>query len=246
MKLAARRGSAPRSTARRRSGSRASTRSTITLSSRRASWLPRQKWAPKPNAIWGFGLRVMSKVSASLEDVLVAVGRWVQEDELLAGLDLRPAQFHIARGDAGHVLDRRDPAQHLLHCTRHQPGGVSGQLRHLVGVGEELLHAAADDMAGRLVAPDQDEQRLVDERPVVQRVAVDLGVAQHADEVVAVAGCPPILEHGMDVVRVLREGVGRVDHGVGVGRALALEHVVGPLAGGRRGRRGRRRACRRS
>ena len=31
----------------------------------RASWLPRQKWAPNPKARWGLGERVMSKVSGS-------------------------------------------------------------------------------------------------------------------------------------------------------------------------------------
>ena len=66
------------------------------------------------------------------------------------------------------------------------PSGSAVSRGQLVGVGQELLHAAADDVAGRLVAADEDEERLVDERGVVEGVAVDLGVAQHADEVVAV------------------------------------------------------------
>ena len=149
MKLAGRRGSEARSTARCRSGSRASTRSTITLSSSRASWLPRQKWAPKPKAMWGLGLRVMSKRVGVLEDRLVAVGRGVEEDAASG----RPGscgagELDVAGGRARHVLDRRDPAQHLLDGARHEPGRVGGQTRRLVGVGEELLHAAADDVAG--------------------------------------------------------------------------------------------------
>ena len=65
-----------------------------------------------------------------------------------------------------------------------RPSGSAASLLVLVGVGEQLLHAAADHVAGRLVAADEDEQGLVDERVVIERVAVDLGVAQHADEVV--------------------------------------------------------------
>ena len=205
MKLACRRGSDARSTARRRSGRRASTRSTMTRSSRRASWLPRQKWAPKPKATCGLGLRVMSKVSGSVEDGLVAVGRGVEEDELLAGLDVRarparrrgwPTRAMFLIGDTQRSISSTAPGM--------QPGGVGGELRRLVGVGEELLHAAADDMAGGLVAADQDEQRLVDERVVVERVTVDLGMAQHADEVVGVAAGAAVLEDRVDVLGVLQ------------------------------------------
>ncbi len=108
------------------------------------------------------------------------------------------------------------------------PAGSADKPRHLVRVGQQLLHAPADDVAGRLVAADQDQQGLVDERLVVERVAVYLGMAEHADEVVAVATGSPVLEDRMDVLGVLDERVGRVEHGVGVGGALALEHVVGP------------------
>jgi hypothetical protein len=62
--------------------------------------------------------------------------------------------------------------------------GVGGQAGQLVRVGQQLLHAPADHMACGLVAADEDEERLVDERVVVERVAVDLGVAEHPDQVV--------------------------------------------------------------
>ena len=39
----------------------------MTLSSRRASWLPRQKWAPNPKAMCGLGLRVTSKACGSMK-----------------------------------------------------------------------------------------------------------------------------------------------------------------------------------
>ena len=59
-KLAARLGGSA-STANPMSGSRSSKRSNITLSSIRANLLPRQKWAPKPKAMWSLGVRVISK-----------------------------------------------------------------------------------------------------------------------------------------------------------------------------------------
>ena len=206
MKLASRRGSVARSTVRWRSGRRASSRSIITLSSSRASWLPRQKWAPKPKAMCGLGLRVMSNVSGSLEDGLVPVGRGVEQDQLLALLDGGAAQLDVAGGGAGHVLDRRDPAQHLLDRAGHEASGSAARRASWSGLGQQFLHAAADDVAGGLVAPDEDEQRLVDERVVVERVAVDLGVAEHADQVVGGARGPAVLEDRVDVVRVLVEG----------------------------------------
>ena len=60
----------------------------------------------------------------------------------------------------------------------------AGEPLPLVAVGEQLVGAAGDHVAGGLVAADEDEQRLVDERVVVEPVAVDLGVHEHAHEVV--------------------------------------------------------------
>ena len=49
---------------------------------------------------------------------------------------------------------------------------------------EQLLHATARHVARRLVAAEQEQQQLEDELVVVEAVAVDLGVHEHADEVV--------------------------------------------------------------
>ena len=54
--------------------------------------------------------------------------------------------------------------------------GVGGERRPLVGLLEQGEHAAADDVAGRLVAADQQQQRLVHDRLVVEAVPVDLGL----------------------------------------------------------------------
>ncbi len=181
-----------------------------------------------------------------VEDGLVAVGRGVEEEQLLALADGGVAQLDVAGGRAGHVLDGRHPAQHLLDRTGQQAFGVGGQAGQLLGPGQQLLHAAADDVARRLVAADEDEQGLVDERGVVERVAADLGLAQDADEVGRAARRLAVGQHGVDVRRVALEGVHGPDHGVGVGRALGLEHDVGPLEQLGPVAPGRRRACRRS
>ena len=54
----------------------------------------------------------------------------------------------------------------------------------LVGVQQQLLHAAADHVARRLVAADEDQQRLVQHVVGCEAVAVDLGVHEHAHQVV--------------------------------------------------------------
>src|ERR1700677_3733307 len=58
-----------------------------------------------------------------LERRLVAVGRGVPEDHLVALLDLMFVQFHVPRRGAAEVHDRCDVAEHLLDGAR-QKGAV--------------------------------------------------------------------------------------------------------------------------
>ena len=98
----------------------------------------------------------------------------------------------------------------------------------LVGVQQQLLHAAADDVARGLVAADEDQQRLVQHVVGLEPVAVDLGVHEHAHEVVG-----RVLLALRDRVRaergVLLHRVHRAEELL-LGRAAALRahHVVGP------------------
>jgi hypothetical protein len=93
----------------------------------------------------------------------------------------------VARRGARHVLDRAHPAQHLL-----DRGGnarrVTRQGLELLGGAQQLVHAAAQDVARRLVAADQDEQALHQQIVFAEPLAVDLGVDQNAHEVVARMG----------------------------------------------------------
>ena len=74
----------------------------MTRISMRARFAPRQKWGPPPpKAMWGLGERPMSNVVGVLEDVLVAVGRDVEEDDLLVLLDAAGRGSRPARWSGG-------------------------------------------------------------------------------------------------------------------------------------------------
>ena len=105
---------------------------------------------------------------------------------------------------------------------------LGGQLVELVGMGEQLVHAAADDVAGRLVAADQDQQRLVDEGRLVEPVAVDLGVDQRADQVVGLVVPRRCSATAVMYPAYSMAASGGPVHGRRVGRAQRLQHVVGP------------------
>ena len=245
MKFAGRRGSSAGSTASSRSGMRVSSCSNITRSSRRASAWPRQKCAPNPNATCSLGSRSTSKrygssnlVSSRLADSYSSMHFW-------PCVQLLTHELGVVGDRAAHVLDRAHPAQHLLDRGRDLRRIVDEQLA-LVGVQQQLLHAAADDVAGRLVAADEDEQRLVQHVVGVEAVAVDLGVHEHAHEVVG------------RVLLPLRDRV-RAELGVlrpwrasrrGTAPRWRCRSARSPCrrtsAAGRRGLRARRRACRRS
>ena len=68
-----------------RSGRRASSRSKIACSSRRARLAPRQKCAPNPNARCSFGDRSMSNRLGLVELRFVEVRRLVEQQHLVAG-----------------------------------------------------------------------------------------------------------------------------------------------------------------
>ena len=98
----------------------------------------------------------------------------------------------------------------------------------LVGMAQELEHATADHVTGSLVASDQDQQRLVDDRRLVQSVAVDFGVDQRPDQVVGLIVAASLLGDRGDVRRVLERRLGGLVHGARVRRPQRLEHVIGP------------------
>ena len=82
----------------------------------------------------------------------------------VALVDLLAAELDVAGGGAGHVLDRATPSA----ASPRPPAGSSVRVgaaaaSHWSRCGEQLVDAAGDDVAGGLVAADEDEQRLVDD-----------------------------------------------------------------------------------
>ena len=66
------------------------------------------------------GIRVSGDVEllrVGAEDLLVAVGSAVEQDDLLPLEDRLPADLDVLRGRADHVRHRVGPAQHFLHGT---------------------------------------------------------------------------------------------------------------------------------
>ena len=84
-------------------------------------------------------------------------------------------------------------------------------------------------MARRLITTDEDEQRLEVDLFVVEPVAVDLGVHEHAHQVVGRLGAPS-RNHSRRVGLVLLRRSGRGEHHLHRGvAALRAHHGVGPV-----------------
>src|SRR5581483_7361897 len=108
------------------------------------------------------------------EHVLVAVGRRVEEEQLLALRDHLTAELGVGHGGAGHVLDGADPPQHLLDGGVEQ-AAVGDQRLPPLALAQQLVRTARDHVARGLVAADEDQERLHHDLGVVEAVAVDLG-----------------------------------------------------------------------
>ena len=122
---------------------------------------PGRSAAPKPNATCSLGWRSTSKRCGSANLLVVAVRRLVEQHALLAAVQLLTPMNSTSWVTVRHMfLIGRHPAQHLLDRGRDL-GGIVDQQLPLVGVQQQLLHAAADHVPGRLVAADEDQQRLV-------------------------------------------------------------------------------------
>ena len=179
-----------------------------------------------PNATCGFGLRRDVELMGVLEDVLVTVRRRVEEHELVALLDPLAAERHVARGGAAHVLHRGAPPDHLLGGHGHV-GRARAQRLPLIGVLDQLEHPAAEHVPGRLVTADEDQQHLLDDRLVIEALAVDLGLAQRRDHVVP-GVLPPIRDDPeLRLAELLDRAVRALQD---LGDLLRGDHVVGRRA----------------
>ena len=119
----------------------------------------------------------------------------------------------------------RLPAQQLLHGRRHQRR-VGSQLPALVGVLAEVAEEAVERRAHGVEPGDEEEEADVEDVVAGELVAVDLGVEEAAEQVVAPLDLA-VVEHIVEVRVDRRADLVLVGDGVGVLAALA-DDVVGP------------------
>ena len=162
---------------------------------------------------------------------LVAVRRRVPHDHLVALADLRPVQLGVAGRGTREVPEGGEHPQRLLHRRRGQRRVVE-QLLPLVGVLEQRAHAAAVGRLGAVVAGCDEEEEAHHDLVLLQPLAVDLGVHQHAREVVG-----GVLAALRDQLAAAREDLGHLalHHGlhalgveVRIARAQSGVHQPGP------------------
>jgi hypothetical protein len=130
-------------------------------------------------------------------DLLVAVGRGVEQQQHLPLADPLPAQLGVARRGADEALDGGPPAQHLLHRVGKQ-AGLGEQPPLLVGIPHQEQRAAGDQVAGGLVAGGEQRDAEHQDLGVVEPDAVDLGAGQRRDQVV-LGGAPALAQHAREV-----------------------------------------------
>ena len=172
------------------------------------------------------------------ELLLVAVGRWVPEHDLLARGDGLAAEHGVGGGGAAEEVDRAGPAQDLLD---HGVGqlGVGDPSVPLVAVLHEGDEALGDCVAGRLVAghDEEGEEQVALEVGELGGGAVlhrDPGIGELGPHVVARVG-PLVVAHLVGVDRHLHDDVAVVRARL-LGRCtrsvlavLAADHPVAPV-----------------
>ena len=94
------------------------------------------------------------------EHRLIPIAGRKPHHDLLAGLDLLAAKLDIPSRRAPEVVDRRSPAQKLLHCTWNQLRLLLQQFQ-LILVLDQCQHRLTDRVPGRLIARDHEQQEVV-------------------------------------------------------------------------------------
>ena len=133
-----------------------------------------QKCAPlPPKPRCGLGSRRMLNSNGRLEDVLVEVGRTVEQADALPLADGDPADLGVRRRGSLEAVHRRGPADDLVD---RGVGPLPLEQLPLVGVLEERVHAVRHRVARGLVArhgQQDDEERELD---IADGLAVDVGL----------------------------------------------------------------------
>src|SRR5262245_63241426 len=147
-------------------------------------------------------IAVDAELERRVEDLLVAVRRRVEERERLALADALAAELVVLGGGAREVDDRGHPANDLLD-GRGEEVRAALQAAQLARVLDEGEHPAGGGVARGLVAGDHDDEAPGQHVHLRQGLAVDAGLYDERDEVVA--GVAPLL---LDELREVEEELG--------------------------------------
>src|SRR5262245_39712117 len=118
-----------------------------------------------------------------LEHLLVAVARRVEQAHRLALLHQGVTHADVARGRARELVHRRHPAHGLLDHAVDEVR-IPDQPVELLRVVDQLLHTAGHRVARGLVSRDHEQEVVGEELEHGERLAVDLAVHDHGEDVV--------------------------------------------------------------
>jgi hypothetical protein len=159
---------------------------------------------------------------------LVEVGRRPHEQHPAAGGDRAAGDLDVGGRNARRGVGRRCDAQHLLDRAGDRRRIGRQPVAH-VGMPGEELEAVADEVRGRVVAPDEQEPAEGEQLVLGEALAVDLRDEQGGQEVV-LRRVPPVLQQvGEDPVAAHGRAVGTVRRGLVhelVGEVAALHDAL--------------------
>ena len=159
-------------------------------------------------------------VGRGTERPFVAVRRRVEQHDPIVLAQLLPAELRVGDHGAPERLDRRDPAKALLHRGL-DPRRVGRELATLVGMLRQRERGPRDEMAGRLIARDEQGQAVADGLRGAHSAPVDLCRREARHDVAGrrvAPGSDVIDEEAVERGEIVERGtlcVGRGDRRVG-------------------------------
>ena len=118
-------------------------------------------------------------------------------------------------------------AEHLLDCRGHQIGALAQQLE-LIGMAEQSVHAAPDQVRGGLVSGVQQECSVVQQLHLGEGLAVLLGTDEDRHQIVARFSAAPVSKLTEVTLEVLDCGIGPIDDLLGGVRLQRRSHRRSP------------------
>jgi len=165
------------------------------------------------------------------EQIFLAVRRGEKDRDMVALFEFGPLQFGVAGRGSCEMNDRTGPAQDLLEHRLHQVIRIALEEMELVRIVDQSHESAAGAIAGGFIAGDHDDLTPGENLNQLERLAVDFGIAEEADQIVLGILLSFFDESG-EVGEHFDERAGGHHAGVlfpRVLRIVAAELLVGPI-----------------